>query len=111
MPKKEPKKITFTVVGIHHHTTPPQLEEIIPELPLMAQLKREPDNLFDRNAVAVYVDQRPFNFKIGYLPRKVAEVVAPKIDAGEFASKEIWLTTIEPADEGGEGHIGEVLCW
>jgi hypothetical protein len=41
-------------------------------------LKREPSNLYDRNAVAVlYVDQQ-----IGYIPREFAQVLAPMMDQG-----------------------------
>jgi len=41
-------------------------------------LKREPDNPHDPNAVLVTFGQ----FDLGYLPRPVAQVVAPLMDAG-----------------------------
>jgi hypothetical protein len=41
-------------------------------------LKREPDNKFDKNAVAVYV----FNQQLGHFPRGFAAEIAPLIDAG-----------------------------
>lgn len=43
-----------------------------------AELRREPDNAFDRNAIAVYVRGR----QIGYVPADVAETIAPGLDSG-----------------------------
>lgn len=51
---------------------------------ISVQLKREPHNSFDGNAIAVYAasnDRRAFF--IGYLPKAVASVVAPLFDKGE----------------------------
>ena len=52
-------------------------------------LKREPNNSYDKNAVAVWVSVTgKLNCKIGYLPKTVAYVIAPLLDKGnELDSK------------------------
>jgi hypothetical protein len=42
-------------------------------------LVREPDNPYDQNAVQVCFG----NFSLGYLPKNVARIVAPLMDAGK----------------------------
>jgi hypothetical protein len=41
-------------------------------------LEREYDNLVDQNAVRVVLDAQ----ELGYLPRRVAQLVAPEMDTG-----------------------------
>ncbi len=41
------------------------------------RLVREPENKYDKNAIAVYAPQ-----KIGYIPRKMVKELAPQIDRG-----------------------------
>lgn len=41
-------------------------------------LVRDYDNLVDRNAIAIYLA----NEQMGYLPREVAQVLAPEMDTG-----------------------------
>jgi hypothetical protein len=41
-------------------------------------LRREPDNRYDRNAVACYIT----GVKVGFLPAATARAVAPIMDAG-----------------------------
>lgn len=51
---------------------------------ISVQLKREPHNSFDGNAIAVYAASSTRKvFFIGYLPKVVASVVAPLFDKGE----------------------------
>ncbi len=51
---------------------------------ISVQLKREPHNSFDGNAIAVYAASNTRKvFFIGYLPKTVASVVAPLFDKGE----------------------------
>jgi len=49
-------------------------------------LAREPNNKYDANAVAVHAkDDRSFptgETQLGHIPREVAKVVAPQLDAG-----------------------------
>lgn len=51
---------------------------------ISVKLKREPRNVHDRNAIAVYAALRDNRvFFIGYLPRAVAAVLAPLMDKNE----------------------------
>ena len=75
----------FSVVGLQYRCTKPQIEHWRLDLPLNASVKREPENREDKNAIAVYVDDRKARekrMKIGYLPRQVAEVFAASMDSG-----------------------------
>ncbi|MBI4641811.1 MAG: HIRAN domain-containing protein [Candidatus Tectomicrobia bacterium] len=42
------------------------------------ELVRDYDNLVDRNAIAVYLS----NKEMGYIPREVAQILAPEMDTG-----------------------------
>lgn len=44
-------------------------------------LKREPNNSFDNNAIAIYSD-RNFNHLIGYIRKEISSWLAPLIDSG-----------------------------
>ncbi len=57
---------------------------------LKLSLRREPDNPYDRNAVAV-LDQE--GRQIGYLSRQVASTVAPRLDRGEVVHAELRAVT------------------
>lgn len=46
---------------------------------LGAELRREPDNPYDKNAIQVIVNGLP----VGYVPREVARDLASRIDAGD----------------------------
>lgn len=52
--------------------------------PAQIKLKHEDDNLADRNAVSVWVFAEGTRgyYKVGYLPKLVAAVIAPLIDKG-----------------------------
>lgn len=60
------------------------------------ELVREPNNMYDPNAVAVYVG----NEQVGYLFREEASEVAPLLDAGYIAD-----VTIYEIDMDKEGNI------
>lgn len=45
-------------------------------------LKREPDNKYDKNAIAVYI----FKQQLGHIPRGLAAEIAPLMDAGATVS-------------------------
>ncbi|MGN0594830.1 MAG: HIRAN domain-containing protein [Hominimerdicola sp.] len=53
--------------------------------PAQIKLKHETDNLVDKNAVSVWVFAEGTRgyYRIGYLPKAVAYVVAPLLDKGE----------------------------
>ena len=61
-------------------------------------LRREPGNRHDRNAVAVYINQ----LRVGYVPATVAASVAPIIDAEEHI-----VTAVRSRDAFG----GITLTW
>jgi hypothetical protein len=52
-------------------------------------LVREPTNAYDPNAVMVLLEQ---GYMIGYVPREVAEVLAPQLDAGH--KQKAWIKKI-----------------
>ena len=53
-------------------------------------LRREPDNAYDRNAVAVLDAE---GRQVGYLSRPVASSVAPRMDRGEAVAAELQAVT------------------
>ena len=73
-----------TVVGVTYKNSESDssrqdnIASIIEEEFKVCQLKREPDNPYDNNAVAVFICDK----KIGYLNRQLALFLAPKIDSG-----------------------------
>lgn len=52
--------------------------------PAVVKVKRETDNLYDSNAVSVWVFAEGTRgyYKIGYLPKMVAALIAPLMDKG-----------------------------
>ena len=61
-----------------------------------AQLKREPQNEWDKNAVAVFVSDK----RVGYLPAETAAGIAPIIDTGDwkFIVPHTWINRFD--DDG-----------
>lgn len=61
---------------------------------ISVNLKREPHNVHDSNAIAVYAALRDNRvFFIGYLPKAVASVLAPLMDKdNEPHTKSFWIT-------------------
>lgn len=57
-----------------------QFRDISEEEPLPLYLERDTENPFDPNAVAVYTEEGK---QLGYLSRKINEIVAPWLDHGE----------------------------
>lgn len=53
------------------------------------RLKREPDNMFDPNAIKVYLQFKSGGeFHLGYIPAVYAKEMAPEMDEGmEFVAK------------------------
>ena len=110
--KTKVKEITFTVVGLHHRLTPSSLHELEASSPLKVELRREPDNLYDENAIAVWALERPFReMQIGYLRKEVARDIAPKMDRNEFDPQECWITDVENEREsqGGSSYVATLL--
>jgi hypothetical protein len=57
-------------------------------------VEREPDNPFDDNAISLSVTSNGRQQRIGYVPKKIARDLAPRIDSGE---EEIRVTVTEVA--------------
>jgi len=67
-------------------------------------LFRERNNPHDENAIRVVLEDDPYReLHIGYLPRAVAAVIAPKWDSGRVEIKRAILTSLEPRE--GEGEV------
>jgi hypothetical protein len=81
--------LSFDVAGVGHVPDYPDnllgLAEVLNQIEdsegVGVVLRREPDNVHDRNAIAVYVPSGGTDF-VGYVPRRLAETLAPILDAG-----------------------------
>jgi hypothetical protein len=62
-------------------------------------LVREPNNEVDKNAIAVHDGDSP----IGHVPRKIAELISPQMDAGVqwFASVDSIIVSQENVNQPG----------
>lgn len=63
----------------------------------VAVLRRNPENLYDANAIEVHVPALGDAGMIGHLPAAVAAKLAPLIDAGE--RWQAWFTSVRIASE------------
>jgi len=81
------------IVGAQYHPGGPEqlkrladLKRKFPDMPIGLELRREPENPHDRNAVAVWCrfrkDGRTQEQHLGYVPRGDAKAVAKVMDAG-----------------------------
>jgi hypothetical protein len=97
-------KFDSSVVGLSYRVTEDTMNTMSEVVPLKAELRREPNNTHDENAIAVRLLDKPWRrFHIGYLPRAVAAELAPKLDSGEL---EISSVTVEAIDtDAGKGEI------
>jgi single-stranded-DNA-specific exonuclease len=75
MPKVQELFIDTTIAGVTFEDRQQVIPTLVPGRHLL--LKREKTNKYDKNAVLVMVGKQ----QAGYLPRKVAEIIAPKLDA------------------------------
>ncbi len=64
----------YSIVGMEHQKATDFLKALATGAP--AVLIREPDNEFDRNAIAVWIEGR----KVGYIPKKQNVALAAFID-------------------------------
>jgi hypothetical protein len=60
-----------------HHAGALASGDAAPGRPL--ELRRDPDNPHDQNAIAVYI---PSGKQVGWVPRELAQELAPELDAG-----------------------------
>lgn len=72
------RETTVKVKGISYDNHELAWRNASVKAPLDIELRREPENKHDANAIAVYVD----GVHGGYVPRDIASTLAPKLDAG-----------------------------
>lgn len=56
----------------------------------LSEMRREPGNQHDDNAIAVYIDRR----HVGYVKREVAEIIAPALDTRGRAVRLVGIPTV-----------------
>lgn len=94
---KKMTKMKVPLAGMQYRVTPTTSEEMQRLAPIKAKLVREPDNHYDENAIAVVLLEKPEqNMHVGYLPRAVARLLAPRLDRGEIEVTEAWLLEVFP---------------
>lgn len=80
------KGMTTKVKGVSKENRQTALQHLLRYAPqdVSIRLDREPENLYDQDAIAVVAAVRGRGaYKMGYLPRPVAAVLAPLMDAGK----------------------------
>lgn len=100
--------LELTVVGMRFRWKKEGRELLARSVPFPVELEREPDNRADENAVKVNIAG---DFKLtklrgrhlGYLRANIAELFAPKLDAGTVESVKLWVTDIDV--DGGQATI------
>src|SRR5580765_652242 len=84
--KTESKFLTMEVAGIQYRvsvSTRRMIGNLIATEIVECELEREPKNEHDANAIKVILKTKPYDgFHIGYVPRQIASVRAPVLDAG-----------------------------
>lgn len=102
-------KLEISVVGMQYRTKQSLRYMLKDHLPLRVRLEREPNNKYDENAVMVIADQSPYkDIHLGYIPRLVAEVVAPYMDKDRGKSsgfKTAKLVSVDPLAGSGDLEI------
>lgn len=79
---KDISVLDTTIAGTFYHN-PEEFANDIMENDVIS-LKREPENSFDKRAIALYYK----NLKIGYIPKVKNEVISKLMDAGkQFSAK------------------------
>lgn len=73
----------FAIAGGHYHGLGKMLEQITPGM--MLDLRREPHNPHDGNAIAVWLN----DVMLGYVPRDANTPVAALMDRGEVVRAEV----------------------
>lgn len=68
-------------------------------------LRREPDNQYDPNAISVEVETPKGSQSIGYIPRKEAEWIAKRMDAGCHADGLVYAVFGGTPDKPNRGVV------
>jgi HIRAN domain len=99
---KKLKRIECDLKGVTNYTTVAMRNVMVGRLPLDVFAEREPDNEYDENAIRIYLVREPPTH-LGYVPRKVAAVLAPALDDGRLEFVKGSLDSLEPQE--GIGHL------
>ena len=67
------------IAGVQHHAPDFVADKLAVKAVLL--LQREPDNSFGANAVALWARDGETPVKVGYVPRELAALLAPLLDA------------------------------
>jgi hypothetical protein len=70
---------TFFLAGRYYHQGPTVVDGTL------LQLERDPNNIHDSNAIRVTLLGQP-DQQIGFVPRRIAMVLAPYIDSGLYTA-------------------------
>lgn len=106
MPKTTPKEkeIQCLLKGLSYRLTQETIRQVNLLCPLRVELRREPENLHDQNAVAVYSLEKPWrNVKLGFVERGIAAELSHKLRDKEIEVTEVYLMDAEDVD--GEGSL------
>ena len=83
---KKSISIACHVVGTRYYSPPFSLSEKLKQKAPEFHLKRQPDNIYDRNAIEVYVKHNKSLHQIGHIDRKTAAMIATQMDRGNKCS-------------------------
>ncbi len=102
--QKTHKEIQTRVVGLQYRLSRSSRFVLAKRVPLIAKLVREPENRADENAVAVFLKSAPWSgVHIGYLPRAVAQEIAPRLDSKKMVSVRVTVISVDAVK--GEAEI------
>jgi len=97
MAAKSFRKLEISLAGLSYRATSTTIEELAKETPYKVTLEREPGNHNDPNAIAVKLVEQPRRgWQIGYVPRQIAALLAPRLDSGQDWVENAWLTEVDP---------------
>jgi hypothetical protein len=113
VPKKNPIKkarsteiqheLELDVVGLQHRVTTSTrrwLARKVIDEPIFCRLDREPENIYDENAIKVVIQEGNYkDLHLGYIQRSVASVLALMMDTGEITDVLLSITDID-VDKG-----------
>ncbi len=102
--KPPPRTMKLQCVGMRYRVTPTTLRDMAALTPMRVYFKREPQNIHDENAVAVYLNEKPWkNMHVGYISRQTAAEIADRIDSGKIELTGGWLNNVN--DMAGTGEM------
>lgn len=111
--KKQPatNDVSVSLMGFNHRAIAAERRKIAEACPLVIELRREPLNAHDENAIAVHVLEKPWKgMHIGYVPRALAAMFALKLDRGEMRIEQAWLEEVDPEDGEGSMLLKVIKC-